>query len=230
MAPTTRPVVPREAGCALPTPSDGLPRPSRSSAAYESTSHILRLHGNHIARTRVFHGHFSLPVLSVIPPRSRLRDVANRSQELFAGHPLVNVRLIFCVICWPSSNSRRPSSAAICIRFDAHFEQVSRASGTDRVAVSVVASSDHIATSDCTRASHAWLIFSYVSRSSFCKTVAASVCPGRKPKNEVGHDWPASLPFLPATTLPRSCCPPAYFHYARHHYWVLIDVNGKRLI
>jgi hypothetical protein len=221
MAPTTRPVVPREAGCALPTPSDRVP-----ADPAQLTN-----------QPRTFFGCMEITLLgracsmdTVIPPRSRLRDVANRSQELFAGHPLVNVRLIFCVICWPSSNSRRPSSAAICIRFDAHFEQVSRASGTDRVAVSVVASSDHIATSDCTRASHAWLIFSYVSRSSFCKTVAASVCPGRKPKNEVGHDWPALLPFLPATTRPRSCCPPAFFQYARHHYWVLIDVNGERLI
>src|SRR5262249_13087069 len=74
-----------------------------------------------------------------------------------AGHPLPNDFAIFCVICCDSSTNRRPSSAAICIRCEAHFVHVSSASGTERTALSLFAKSDHRETSDCTRASQARL-------------------------------------------------------------------------
>src|SRR5262249_35729987 len=74
-----------------------------------------------------------------------------------AGHPLPNDFAIFCVICCDSSTNRRPSSAAICIRCEAHFVHVSSASGTERTPLSLFAKSDHRETSDCTRASQARL-------------------------------------------------------------------------
>src|SRR5262249_18894047 len=74
-----------------------------------------------------------------------------------AGHPLPNDFGIFCVICCDSWTNRRPSSAAICIRCEAHFVHVSSASGTERTPLILFAKSDHRETSDCTRASQARL-------------------------------------------------------------------------
>src|SRR5512143_780503 len=76
------------------------------------------------------------------------------------------------------------------IRSETHFEYVSNASGTLRVALSLDAKSDHSATSDCTRASQARLASSYDARSSFCRPSAASVrsCP------QLRNDCVSALP------------------------------------
>src|SRR5262249_42399293 len=84
------------------------------------------------------------------------------------GHPDLTFLL--------SSERRRQSSAAICIRCVRHSWYALSASGPERVLASLVASPDQRSTSNLMRSSQARLACSHASSSSFCTPSIASVC------------------------------------------------------